>query len=417
MRRLSGLILASGILIPAAWAQKPPSPSPPPPTAPPPVSTPRNNVPFSPNAPQPYSLTDLVLYLSGSVKTDDGTPLPSNVLIERVCSARIRQQVYVDTGGGFNMDLGTMAQQTVDASGDSSAEINAGTNPQLAAQGQGIPRQALLNCELRASVAGFRSDTISLSNVMPSAKTVNIGAIVVHRGEKVQGQTLNAKAYRAPKNAIRAYEKGLQAQRAGKLPEAQHNFQEAVKIYPQYAYAWYSLGEVLQKQTQKDAAKSAFERAMESDSKFLPPCLALASLAYEQEDWHQVLGLTRHILNLDTLDYGKINGYVLDLDSLDYSLAYFYNAAANFMLGRIEEAEKSGLQAERLDVRPLHPQLRLLMAAIFTKKNNYGGAMEQLREYLRISPNGQSAPQAREQLAQLEKMNVAQPPDRKAIPN
>src|SRR5262249_51757206 len=83
-------------------------------------------------------------------------------------------------------------------------------------------------------------------------------------------------------------------------------------------------------------------------------------------------------------------------------------------LNRIEEAEKSGLQAERLDVRPRFPQLHLLLAAIFARKNNYAGAIDQLQMYLNLVPQGTNSDLAREHLAQMEKLKSIGPGEERA---
>jgi regulator of sirC expression with transglutaminase-like and TPR domain len=99
----------------------------------------------------------------------------------------------------------------------------------------------------------------------------------------------------------------------------------------------------------------------------------------------------------------------VDLDPLDYAEAYFYNSAANYKLNRIEDAEKSGLKAERLDVRPRFPQLHLLLAEIFARKNDYATAISETKIYLELAPHAKNADQVREQLAQLEKLNGPAP--------
>jgi hypothetical protein len=405
MRFFVGLAVGSAImmafLVPVTLAQKPPAPAPPP--VQPPVGTPGpTTVPTLPNSqPDPFR-GDLVMFLAGNVKTDDGTPLPDNVKVERVCSARVRQQVYASLRGDFTMELGSTAESFMDATGE--GDVRDGLqNPQNQNKmtESGVPRRSLMNCEMRAEAAGFRSDTVSLVQLTPSGSWAEIGSIVVHRIEKIKGMTLNAAPYKAPRDARSAYEKGLNALRHDKLADAQQHFEEAVKIYSRYATAWFELGDVLRKESHNDAARTAYLRATAIDSRFLPPYLSLASMAFDEQDWKEVLGLTRHILAHDSMDYGGVAGYVLDLDSLDYAQAYFYNSAANFRLNRIEEAEKSGLRAERLDVRPRYPQLRLLLAEIFLQKNNYEGAIDQLQMYLEIMPNGANADLAREKLTKL----------------
>jgi len=396
IRIFAELALAMGLLVPVALAQKPTPPAPPPPKQP---SNPAAPSPSSASPVQPRE--DQVVFLRGRVATDDGTPLPHDALVERVCNGRVRQQVYATSGGDFDMQLGSMTDSYLDATGEGSSQNGQASK----APGTGISRLQLTNCELRATVSGFRSSVVSLAGLTPVSSSMDVGAISVHRTTKVKGMTLNAAPYQAPKEARKAFEKGLDAQKNGRLADARQCFEKAVEIYPKYAYAWFELGAVLQNLTQKESARTAYTHAATIDSKFVPPFLSLASMAYEAEDWTQVLNFTNHVLDLDPLKYDSVTGYVLDLDPLDYAQAYFYNAAANFKLGKIEDAEKSGLKAERLDVRPRYPQLHLLLADIFARKNDYASAISQTKIYLEFAPHAKDADQVRERLAKLEKLH------------
>jgi hypothetical protein len=337
------------------------------------------------------------MFLRGRVATDDGTVVPRDVLVERVCNARVRQQVYATFGGDFSMELGARADPFVDATAEGTPPYGQTSK----APETGIPRHELANCELRASVSGFRSDVVNLVDLTPDS-SVDVGAIMVHRTEKVKGMTLNAAPYNVPKDARRAFEKGIEAEKHGKLADARQYLQKAVEIYPRYTGAWFQLGRVLQKETQYSAARTAYTQATTIDSKFLPPYLSLASMAFATQDWTQVLNLTNHVLDNDPLRYADVTGYILDLDPLDYAEAYFYNSAANFKLNKIADAEKSGLKAERLDVRPRFPQLHLLLADIFAQKNNYATAISEAKIYLELAPHAKDADQVRERLAKFE---------------
>jgi tetratricopeptide (TPR) repeat protein len=128
-------------------------------------------------------------------------------------------------------------------------------------------------------------------------------------------------------------------------------------------------------------------------------------MACETGNWTEVLNLTGHILDLDPLNHAAVNGYILDLDPLNYAGAYFYNAMANYQLNKLDDAEKSGLQAEHLDLRTRFPRLHLLLAEIFARKNNYALAIAQIQTYLALTPHAGDAEQARELLTKLEKLN------------
>jgi tetratricopeptide (TPR) repeat protein len=149
----------------------------------------------------------------------------------------------------------------------------------------------------------------------------------------------------------------------------------------------------------------AYIKATTINTKFLPPYLFLALMAYEAENWMDVLKFTGHILNVDPLNQAEVTAYVVDLDPLNYAEAYFYNSVANYKLNKIEDAEKSALKAEHLDLRTSFPQLHLLLAEIFARKKNYGLAIEEIQTYLALAPHAKDADQEREQLAKLEKLN------------
>jgi len=396
--------IATGLLMPVAWAQKPPAPAP----APPPTTTPGRPTTANPAGSRPgQPRDDLVMFLRGRVASHDGAPIPHDMLIERLCNNRVRQQVYASPHGDFSMQLGSRADSFPEASADPSSPNGYGVARKDS--DMGIPRRELTNCELRASASGFHSSVISLLEVDTFGGSVDVGVIVVQRSTKIEGATLSAIPYKAPKDARKAYEKGVQAEKNGKLADARTYFETAVEIYPSSANAWFQLGTVLQKENQKDAARKAYTQATTIDTRFLPPYLSLASMAYETGNWTEVLNLTGHILDLDPLNHAAVANYILDLDPLNYSDAYFYNAVANYMLNKIEDAEKSGLKAEHLDLRTHFPQVHLLLAEIFAQKNNYALAIGEIQTYLALAPHAKDADQVREQLAKLEKLNGSVP--------
>ena len=402
MRILALLALAISLLVPVTAAQKPPTPSPPPPPPP-------SNPPNTPTAPLPRGVDpsqlkeNLVMFLLGRVATNDDTPVPNDLLVERVCSANVRQQVHASPGGDFSMHLGSRTDSFIDASGSPTSRYNQANKDSE----MGIPLRELKNCELRASASGFHSKVISLVGLDTSLGSVDVGVIVVQRSKKIHGMTLSATAYKAPKDARNAYEKGIEAEWDGKLAKARKHFETAVGIYPSYVSAWFQLGNVLRKENEKDAARKAYAQATTIDSKFVPPYFALSSMAYESGNWSEVLSLTRHILELDPSRYANATGYILDLDPLDYAEVYFYNAVANYKLTKFEDAEKSALMAEHLDVRPHFPEVHLLLAEIFARKNKYARAISEIKTYLELAPHAKNGDQVREQLAKLEKMNAA----------
>ena len=343
---------------------------------------------------------DLVLFLHGQIATNDATALPHDAMVERVCNAMVRQQVYAAPNGSFSMQLGSRTNALIDASGDQTSQVGIPNRDSV----MGVPRRELANCELRASVSGFRSNAISLMNLTPISSAIDVGSIVVRRTAKVEGMTVSATPYKAPKDAVKAYVKGIEAERNGKLAIARRYFEQAVQIYPKYASGWYKLGSVLQQDHQDDSARTAYLQATTINPEFLPPYLSLAVLAFESQNWTEVLQFTGHILALDPLNQPNVTGYIVDLDPLNYADAYFYNAFANYKLNRIAEAEKSAIKAEHA-LRTHFLQVHLLLTNIYIQKKDYASAISEIQTYLELVPHAKDADQLREQLAQLEKLN------------
>jgi tetratricopeptide (TPR) repeat protein len=406
LTKIIGLTLALGLLIPVARPQKAPAPNPSPSPAPSPNPTgpstnpTANNPALGVNGNDRFA-EDRVMFLRGQVVIGDGSTIPHDVLVERVCNQRVLQQVYAGPRGDFSMQLGSRTDVVVDASGDGSPLDGTNRND----VNLGIPRRQLQTCELRTSASGFRPSTVTLMDLTVSSSNVDLGRILIERAVKVESTTVNAADYRAPKEARKAYERGMSAAKDGKSADAERYFEKAVELYPKYSRAWYELGVERLNGKDKDGAKAAFTQATQADAKYMAPYLSLASMAYAVMDWPEVVRLTEHIIELDPMNHSNVTGYVLDLDPLNSTEAYFYNAMANFQLGHIKEAEKSAIKAEHVDLRTAFPQLHLLMAEIYAEKKNYAGAISELETYIELVPGAKDVAPLQERLAKLEQLN------------
>ena len=80
------------------------------------------------------------------------------------------------------------------------------------------------------------------------------------------------------------------------------------------------------------------------------------------------------------------------------------NSVANFNLRNLEAAEKSALQAERLDTRNQFPKVRHLLGLIMADRKDWAGAAQRFAEYLKLAPQAADADAVRRQLAQVRKI-------------
>ncbi len=353
----------------------------------------RGTIPAPPS--QPSGLSRVMIMLSGNVITDDGSPVPAPVFIERVCNGRVSRDGRSDFKGYFTITINASTQfQFGDSEG--SAETGGGSLNTVGALTSRMPQTAstlaaaLANCELRASLAEFRSSTvrIPLEGLGSVVGPVNVGTIVLERTEKAQGVTVSATSLNAPKEARKAYDNGHHAIENKRLPEAQQQLERAVQLYPRYAAAWQELGWVYTQQNQLDKARNAFEQARAADAMFVPAYVGLSSVALRESQWREA---------------AELSARATQLDGVGFPAAFYYNSVANYRLGNMEQAEKSARRAEMLGAQRVFPQVNLLLGVMLANRQEYADAADELRSYLKAAPNAPNADKVRQQLAGVEK--------------
>jgi tetratricopeptide (TPR) repeat protein len=338
------------------------------------------------------------IYLTGKVLLDDGTPPPGAVTIERVCNGAPRAEGYTDQKGHFSFQIGQRSAVTPDASEDSSRtptatspdDVRAAMGPQPPQQNTTIGMQ-LANCDLRAVLAGYRSDSISLGS-RRLLDDPDVGTIVLHRLANVEGAAVSLTSLQAPKEARRAYGKAFEDQRKNKPAEAAKELRKAVEIYPKYAAAWYELGRIQQQGADIAQARQSFANAIAADAKFIGPYLSMAALEVKAENWAAL---------------AKVAGALLRLDAVDYPVVYLYDALANLNLGQTDAAEKSARAGEKLDAAHQYPALERVLARILERKKDYAAAAAHLRGYLMLAPQAEDAAKIKKDLAELERLSGA----------
>ena len=361
-------------------------------TAPSPSSTTNSSTTPTPaSIPQP-------IFVAGRVVLEDGAAPPGLVTLETVCNGSPHGEGYADSKGYFSIELGTRNGVIQDASEYTStrswntssvAGVSAVSGP--AGSSQSLERK-YMGCDLQAKLAGYRSQTVPLSGRRPMDDP-NVGTILLHRnGPAEEGKTISAVSLAAPKDARKAYEKGLDALKKKRFDDAQLNFEKAVAVYPHYATAWYELGMLQAGQGNMDLARSYFDKASECDPKFVQPYLQLSILDLQVSRWQGLADVTDKVVKLDPFDYPQ---------------AFYFNSVANYNLHHMEAAEKSALTAERLDTRHAIPKVSHLLGLILAYKKDYAGAAERFKAYLEYAPEAKDAAKVRSLLADVEKVTAA----------
>ncbi len=415
-----GMGVASALWASLVFGQQPspapqqPAPSPAPPSGGGPSSpatpgsrSPSPSIPSTPTIPSPTDRTrqpdfgtqrqqspfpeSRPIFLSGKVMMDDGTPPPESVVIERVCNGTPRPEAYTDSKGRFSFQLGQNTSVMADASVGGISDPMGGFGSRQSTtpgQPQGISERALMNCDLRASLPGYRSDLVSLAG-RRMLDNPDVGTIILHRLGNVEGTTISATSLQAPKDAQKAFEKGADALKKKKYDEAQKQLEKAVELYPKYATAWFELGLLHQQRKQVDLAKKAYAQALAADSKFVKPYLQLTQFSVQEQKWQEVADTTSRVIKLNPFDFPS---------------AYFYNSAANLNLRNLDAAEKSAREALKLDPQHRIPKTEHLLGIILANKQDYTGAAEHMKSYLQQAPEASDSDLVKKQLAEIERL-------------
>jgi tetratricopeptide (TPR) repeat protein len=338
------------------------------------------------------------IYISGKVVIEDGATVSPNIAIERICGGIPKTVAYTDSGGRFSFQWGGDRSMSVTdasdagsgrsgspSSGGFGSSQSAGGANTLAADPFG---NRMMNCELRASAAGFSSDTASLVN-RKAADNPDVGTIVLHRLAGVEGSSISVTSMLAPKDAKKAYAQGLQSLLKNKPNDAARDFEKAVAIYPKYADAWVNLGKVRLEQNAIEPARAALKKAMEADPKLVAPYVELGLLAAKDANWQ---------------DSGKYLDRAVELDPVDFPQAWYADAVADYNLKQYDAAEKSAREAVKLDPKHANPRSDYLLGLVLAEKRDYTGAAAELTAYVKLAPNAPDLAQVKDQLGQIEKL-------------
>ncbi len=412
MRTECGLrILLGGFLclaVAGAFAQQPP-PTPTPAPGAPPAGPSREPAPTPGGQQRQPSPADQLgrqdqqrspfeqrpIFISGKVVLDDGTPPPEPVVIEAVCSGQVRPQAYTSSKGHFSFQWGQQhGAVLMDAS--VSSGVASGRDPFSGStmggtQSAGLGAVNLMGCELRAALPGYRSEAVVLTR-RSMFDNPDVGTIVLRRLANVPGAAISFTTLAAPKEAKKSYEKALKLTRDKnpKPGEAAKELERAVQEYPQYAAAWALLGEARLKMKDDEGARKAFEQSIASDAKYISPYAQLAVIELRASRWKSAAEVTDQLMHLNP----------------QMGQAHYFNAIANYNLGKMDVAEKSARSAIKTDEDGKNPEAHRLLGSILARRGEFPEAAERFRSFLQLMPNSSSAEQLRKQLTEWEGLGV-----------
>jgi tetratricopeptide (TPR) repeat protein len=182
---------------------------------------------------------------------------------------------------------------------------------------------------------------------------------------------VSVRELRIPPKALYAFEQGMERlakkDAAGSLPL----FQRAIQEYAGYYEAYDKMGVADLKLWRISEAEQAFRKSIDlSGGLYAHPLLALGAILDDQEKFADAMAMIRKGLNIDPNSW----------------TGHYYLGLALFGLNRLEEAEKSAREA--LFRKTDFPKPYLLLADIHRREEAYDSLVNDLNEYLKLSPDG-----------------------------
>ncbi len=360
----------------------------------PPVTGNTTTRPTQPNNPFPDNTipNQRPIFFSGTVMLSDGTPLTERAKIERVCNGVPIPEAETDRKGHFSFQVGQSLEMP-DASIGSDMTGRGGTpfgnganNAGMSTSRMGSSDRRLWGCELRAALAGFRSDVIQLDTVH-YMDNPDIGTIILHRIAKVDGLTISVVSAAAPKDARKAFEKGRAAEANNKLDDAQKNFEKAVSVYPQYSAAWFELGRVNEQTNRIEEARKAYQQAIAAEPKLILPREQLSWLALREAKWQELVDLTDEWLKLDPANSPN---------------AYYLSSIGNLQMQHAAIAEKNAQEAVRMDPGKKNMRARYVLGLAMAQNHEFTASAEAIRSYLDATPDAKDKAVIQKQLEQIQ---------------
>jgi tetratricopeptide (TPR) repeat protein len=327
--------------------------------------------------------TSSMIFLSGKAVVDDGSLLTESASIQTICKGQKRTETHTDSRGNFSFQFGNRISTSSEAQFD--AETPSGTAT------PGRPdRRDLQGCELQASLPGFSSEVIQLGGRFTGDENADVGRIVLHRLNNVEGFTISVTTAQAPGAAKKALQKGQDHQKKGKLDDAQKAFEKAVALYPRFAVAWFELGRVQLQRNNPAAARQSFQQSIAADSKYVSPYLGLTQIAMRDRSWKQLAETSDKLLALNPINFPDV---------------WLSNSIANYFLENFAASEKSARRGLEIDTEHRLPRLEYALGMALLKKPDYQEAAQHFRAFLSHTTKPAEVAEAQKELQEIVRLS------------
>ncbi len=325
--------------------------------------------------------------IMGSVVREDGSPPPFGVVIERNCGDGYKKEVETDASGFFAFQIGRTYNTSLMFPDD---ESESSDMPGIQSPGMitaPMPQaSAIRACELRALFPGYLSRAVRLT-VDAATLKIDIGTIVLYPSNRIKGRIVGVTNLEVPKTARKAVDRAHKALGKKNYADAGKWLKSAVEIHPQYAEAWFWLGWLQEELGHYRESRAAYEKSIDADKNYARPLIGLAQLAGFEQKWREMADFSERAFTLEPRNFPE---------------AYFLNALAYYRMNNLDAAERSARKEQQMDKLDRIVKIHLLLAEILFQRNDLTGSLQEMRNYLKLAPQGPDAETVRALLHQRE---------------
>jgi tetratricopeptide (TPR) repeat protein len=190
-----------------------------------------------------------------------------------------------------------------------------------------------------------------------------------------------------PKRAVKEFDKGVAADKDGRLDDAIHHYQKAVAIAPDFYPAHNNLGSNYLSRSDFSEARLQFEEVVRLNQSDAAGYLNLSNVSM----------LTG---KLDEAQEFLSEGMRRQPDS---ALGTFLRGSLDIRLGKLMEAEQNLRRA--IELSPTMSQARLQLVNLLMREGRKDDAVAQLHNFVDAFPENSFSPQAKQLLQKLEAQN------------
>jgi tetratricopeptide (TPR) repeat protein len=356
----------------AAAQQNPPTQQKPPvnPNKPdtPPILPPTNQNktnPSLPTDPQEGLDTTRDVMVTGRLVMPDGMPPPDMVPVVLSCGMNLAD------------NMSTMS----DLRGEFRIRFRAPYGP----NSERLSRQISMQCSITVAIPGYETARKNMEDLDLRAGA-DVGMLVLRPLVKAEGTTISLNGLRAPESARQELMKAREDLAKQKLTSAKTRLEKAIRIYPDYATAWYELGRLQARQGETEQAASSYRQAAKTDPKYINPLVELALMAATSQRWPEAEQRSEAILKMAPNGMPGV---------------YLVHAIACFNQKKMDLAEASAREGASQDMSRQFPKLLNLLGDILLQKGDTQGATDAFRQFLECAPNSPDAPKVRQRLAAM----------------